>query len=74
MARISLELSEGVLKKLMKKYPGLTIDEAIKEAITAEVEGRAKDKEVIEEEIASLHSVVNNLQRIVRYMGDTVNS
>ncbi|RLG79086.1 MAG: hypothetical protein DRO10_01175 [Thermoprotei archaeon] len=74
MVKITVEVSEEVLKKVLKKYPGLTPEEAVLKILEGEAGQESSEKGVIEEEIAGLHSVVNNLQRLVRVMGDTVNS
>lgn len=74
MPRITIELPHDLIKKAMERYPGLTADEAINRLIKDSLKEEKQEASVFEAEVVGLHSVVTNLQRIVKAASDTLNS
>ena len=78
MPEVTVKLSEDIAKKILSRYPGYSIEEAlnvlIQEAIGQGLAKETKEAKMIEEEISNLNSVVNSLRRIVVSAGDTLNS
>ena len=75
MAEVKLLLDDNLVKKLLKKFPGETLEGAVRKAIEESLtrEGSEEVKS-LENEIVNIHSVVHNLQRIVTTTGDVLNS
>ncbi len=74
MPKVAVELPHELIKKVMEKYPGLAAEEAVGRLIMDSLKEGKQEISVFEAEVVGLHSVVTNLQRIVKSTSDTLNS